>query len=226
MPNILSIETSTSVCSVAVHNAKSLLASLEVHQEYSHASKLGLLVQQAIVLADLLPCQISAIAVSSGPGSYTGLRIGTSLAKGFCHALDVPLIAVPTLQLMATIVSTSNTEDAFLCPMIDARRMEVYCQIFDDNLKEKEAVQAKIIDERSFDSYLEQKPMIFFGNGAMKCKGVIQHKNAKFLDNLSPLASRMGELANSRLREGKVENLSQFVPLYLKEFFIKKPIEV
>lgn len=226
MPNILSIETSTSVCSVAIHNDNSLLASLEVHQEYSHASKLGLLVQQAIVLADLLPFQINAIAVSSGPGSYTGLRIGTSLAKGFCHALDVPLIAVPTLQLMAKMVSISNSEDAFLCPMIDARRMEVYCQIFDNDLKEKEPVQAKIIDERSFESYLDERPVIFFGNGAMKCKGVIQHRNAKFLDNLSPLASRMGGLAHSRLREGKVENLSQFVPLYLKEFFIKKPIEV
>jgi len=154
MALVLSIETSTSVCSVALHQTGKLVATLEIYQDFSHASKLGLLVDDVIKLADIKIRDIGAIAVSSGPGSYTGLRIGTSLAKGLCYAWDVPLISVPTLQMMAAYVGSFNTADAFLCPMIDARRMEVYCQLFDSNLEETEQVHAKVIDNKSFDAQL------------------------------------------------------------------------
>jgi tRNA threonylcarbamoyladenosine biosynthesis protein TsaB len=226
MAIILSIETSTSVCSVALHQNDKLLATLEVHQEYSHASRLGVLVDQVGKLADVSMSEVNAVAVSSGPGSYTGLRIGTSLAKGLCYALSVPLIAVPTLQLMAAAIGRVNTNEVFFCPMIDARRMEVYCQVYDHNLCEVEPIQAKVIDDKSFQVYLNVRPVMFFGNGATKCKPVITHENAKFLPDVNPLASQLGELAYLRLQQGKTEDLIGFVPLYLKEFLIKKPVEV
>lgn len=226
MAIILSIETSTSVCSAALHQEAKLLAALEVHQEYSHASKLAVLIDQVTKIADTPLEKIKAVALSSGPGSYTGLRIGTSLAKGLCYALDVPLIAVPTLQLMSHSISRIYDEDVFFCPMIDARRMEVYCQIYDRNLVEIEPVQAKVIESSSFEKYLDTKPVIFFGSGATKCKHIIEHQNARFLENVSPLASQLGDLAYSKFQDGKFEEIMQFVPLYLKEFFIRKHINV
>ena len=225
MAAILSIETSTSVCSVALHRDGKLVASLEVHLEYSHSSKLAVLVEQVMRLGEIGMSQLSAIALSAGPGSYTGLRIGTSLAKGLCYALDVPLIAVPTLQVMATTVGRNNIEDAFLCPMIDARRMEVYCQIYDANLVELDPIEAKVITPESFEAYLNAKPVIFFGNGAAKCKEVLVHKNARFLADINPLAAELGELARLKFESGKVEDLFTFVPMYLKEFFLRKAVE-
>jgi tRNA threonylcarbamoyladenosine biosynthesis protein TsaB len=226
MAVILSIETSTAPCSVALHDNQNIIAVAEVHKEYSHASKLALLVQQVIMLADVKMSQINAVAVSSGPGSYTGLRIGTSLAKGLCYALGIPLLSVPTLQIMAYRVSQMNIADAFLCPMIDARRMEVYCQVFDHNLEEQEPVQPIVIDGNAFDSYLRIKPVIFFGNGAMKCRQIIIHENATFLPGIEPSAVQLGEIANKKFTAGEVENLFEFVPHYLKEFFIKRKSEV
>jgi tRNA threonylcarbamoyladenosine biosynthesis protein TsaB len=226
MAIVLSIETSTSVCSVALHQDGELLTTIEVHQEYSHASKLGILVDEARKIADIALNKINAVAISSGPGSYTGLRIGTSLAKGLCYALGVPLISVPTMQVMALIISRFYNWDVYLCPMIDARRMEVYCQMFDNSLAELEPVQAKIIDEKCFEDYLNSKPVVFFGNGAAKCKQVITHKNAKFLDDVNPLASKLGELAYLKFQDGMFEDVSDFTPLYLKEFLIKKPVGV
>lgn len=225
MPILLSIETSTSVCSVALHQDRRLIATLEVYQEYSHAAKLGVLVDEVVRLGEVGMGEISGVALSAGPGSYTGLRIGTSLAKGLCYALDVPLIAVPTLQIMAAMVGRINTEDAFLCPMIDARRMEVYSQVFDANLQAQERVQARVIDDRSLESYLNIKPVIFFGNGAAKCKPVITHENARFLQDVNPAASQLGDLAYLKFEKDEVEDLVRFVPFYLKEFFLRKPIE-
>lgn len=225
MAIILSIETSTSVCSVALHQQGKLLTALEVHLEYSHASKLAALVKEAVKLANTEVRKIDAVALSSGPGSYTGLRIGTSLAKGMCYALDIPLIAIQTLQLMATMISRIYVEEAFICPMIDARRMEVYSQLYDSGLVEIEPVQAKVIDGKSFAHYLDMKPVVFFGSGAAKCKAVILHENARFLDNVNPLAADMGELAWLKFQQSSFENLVEFVPLYLKEFFIRKPID-
>lgn len=226
MAVILSIETSTGPCSVALHDNQNLIAAAEVHKEYSNASKLAPLVKQVARFADVKMSQIDAVAVSSGPGSYTGLRIGTSLAKGICYALDIPLLSVPTLQVMAYRVSQMNIADAFLCPMIDARRMEVYSQIFDRNMEEQEPVQPIIIEEGAFESYLDTKPVIFFGNGAMKCSQIIVHKNATFLPGIDPSAASLGEIAYKKFLAGDVENLFEFVPHYLKEFFVKRKSEV
>ena len=168
MALILSMETSTAVCSVALHDNGRLVALMEVHQEYSHASKLATLVSELMRVAEIKIDKIGAIAVSSGPGSYTGLRIGTSLAKGLCYSLDIPLVAIPTLKILARAVSNISSADAFLCPLIDARRMEVYCQLFNANLEECESVKSVIIDESSFEEYLNIKPVIFFGDGASK----------------------------------------------------------
>jgi tRNA threonylcarbamoyladenosine biosynthesis protein TsaB len=225
MAIILSIETSTPVCSVALHREAKLMTALEIHQEYSHASKLAILVAEVVKLSDIKMDQIDGIALSSGPGSYTGLRIGTSLAKGLCYALDIPLIAIPTLQSMATAVHAFYPDEVFFCPMIDARRMEVYCQIFDWNLSEVEPLQARIIDKNSFGSLLGSGPIVFFGSGAAKCEAVIAHENARFLANMNPLASHLGGLAYIKFKEKKFEDVTAFVPSYLKEFFIRKPVD-
>jgi tRNA threonylcarbamoyladenosine biosynthesis protein TsaB len=222
MALILSIETSTTVCSVALHENKKLISVLEIHQEYSHASKLASLVDEITQLTGIALNQINCVAFSSGPGSYTGLRIGASLAKGLCYSLDIPLIAMSTLEVLAHKVSVTNTSDVFLCPMLDARRMEVYCQMFDHDLREKEPIISKIVDEESFQEYLTIKPVIFFGSGATKCSSVILSSNAKFLFDVYPSAAQVGELAFKKLEENKVEDLVHFVPLYLKEFLIKK----
>src|SRR5687768_15843137 len=140
MAIILSIETSTTVCSAAIHNGGKLMAGADVHLEYSHASKLAKLVDEVKTLADVKTKQIEAVAISSGPGSYTGLRIGTSLAKGLCYALNIPLIAINTLELLAYKVRNSNVSESFFCPMIDARRMEVYCQVFESSLQPVEPI--------------------------------------------------------------------------------------
>jgi tRNA threonylcarbamoyladenosine biosynthesis protein TsaB len=225
MALILSIETSTSVCSVALHENGKLISVVEIHQEFSHASKLGLLVDQVLNLGDLKIEEISAVAVSSGPGSYTGLRIGISLAKGLCYALNIPLIAVPTLQVLAAKVSHINFADSFLCPMIDARRMEVYCQVMDFNLNEIEPVKPIIIDEKSFEKYLRIKPVIFFGNGSMKCRDVLIQSNAKFLSDIHPSAVQLGPLAFEKFRRDETEDVDLFVPYYLKEFYTKQSLE-
>lgn len=222
MALILSIETSTSVCSVALHEGGGLIATLEIHQEYAHASKLAVLIKEMMNITGFKLDKISAVAVSAGPGSYTGLRIGTSLAKGLCYALEVPLVSVPTLHVLAAQVKAISISDAFLCPMIDARRMEVYCQLFDFSLAEIESVKALVVDERSFQNYLKIKPVIFFGNGAMKCSQVIIHENAKFLSDVYPSAVQLGELASKKFQQGHLEDLVHFVPHYLKEFFTKK----
>src|SRR6188508_2360835 len=134
MPLILSLETSTTVCSVAIHRGQNLLASAEVHIEQSHASKLAILIEEVRKLAGIELKELSAIAISSGPGSYTGLRIGTSTAKGLCYALNIPLISINTLEVLAHLMSSLNFNNSLLCPMIDARRMEVYCLLTDDKL--------------------------------------------------------------------------------------------
>jgi tRNA threonylcarbamoyladenosine biosynthesis protein TsaB len=195
---------------------------MEIHQEYAHASKLAVLIKEMMNITGSKLDKISAVAVSAGPGSYTGLRIGTSLAKGLCYALDVPLVSVPTLHVLAAQVKAISISDAFLCPMIDARRMEVYCQLFDFSLEELESVKALVVDERSFENYLKIKPVIFFGNGAMKCSQVIIHENAKFLSDVCPSAVQLGEHASKKFQQGHLEDLVHFVPHYLKEFFTKR----
>jgi tRNA threonylcarbamoyladenosine biosynthesis protein TsaB len=225
MSIILSLETSTYVCSVALHADGTLLASAVTYREQSHASKLAVLIDQVLQLADVTMAQLSAVAVSSGPGSYTGLRIGTSTAKGLCYALNIPLIGVGALDSLAWVAGPFNTSNALLCPMIDARRMEVYCQLLDAQYGVVSPVEAKVIDTESFRAPLEAGPVLFFGNGAAKCQGVIQHKNAFFLADVHPTADTVGKLAWEKFQRNETEDLVTFEPFYLKEFMIKTPVK-
>ena len=223
MVKILSLETSTTVCSVALHENSSLIAVAEVHQEHSHGSRLAQLVDSVIRSAGIQMGDVNAIAVSSGPGSYTGLRIGTSTAKGLCFALNVPLIAIDTLSILSAQVNATNFEKSLLCPMIDARRMEVYCSVCDANGSVIQNIEAKVIDEKSFEGLLDERRVIFFGNGAEKCRAVITHNNAFFLTGITPSASQLGSMAFGKFEKGEFEDLFRFEPFYLKEFKAKKP---
>ena len=223
MAIILSLETSSRICAVALHKNAELLALAEIHQDQAHASKLALLIDDIIRIADVGMNSIDAVAVSSGPGSYTGLRIGTSTAKGLCYALSVPLIAVGTLELMASQVSLNNQLKMVLCPMIDAGRMEVYCSLFNADGEMLHPVEARIIDETSFVDDLNTRPILFFGSGAGKCRQVISHVNAFFMDNIYPSAGHLGKMASIRHEAGQTEDLFGFEPFYLKEFKAKLP---
>lgn len=222
MALILSLETSVDVCSVAIHNQDNLLASAIVTEPQAHASKLGLLIEKVLAESNTSAKSLNAIAVASGPGSYTGLRIGVSTAKGLCYSVDIPLIAVNTLELLAYQATSVAGKDSMLCPMIDARRMEVYSMLTDSTLKVLQTIQPEIIDEQSYSQLLEDKKITFFGNGAAKCKGVISHPNALFIDDVIPSAISLGELANRKFQKAEFEDIIHFEPLYLKEFQVKK----
>lgn len=221
MAVVLSLETSTDVCSVALHDNKKLLAHAVVREAQVHASRLAPTIDEVIHAAQRRRRDVEAIAVTSGPGSYTGLRIGVSTAKGLCFALGVPLVAVGTLDLLAFQASAHNERAALLCPMIDARRMEVYSMVFSSDLSVVKPVEAKVIDSGSYSELLDQSPMLFFGNGSAKCRSVITHPNALFLDDIYPVASALGELAALKLEAGNTEDLVAFKPFYLKEFVAK-----
>lgn len=220
MACILSIETSSKICSVAIHNENGILTSAEVHIKQSHASKLGPLIEQCINVSDITWSDVQAVAVSSGPGSYTGLRIGISTAKGLCYALGIPLIAIGTLELLAFQMS-KQISDRMLCPMIDARRMEVYCMIVDNELKEVTKVESKVITEDSFSEILMKSKIVFFGDGASKCREVVKSPNAYFVDDVYPNAAQLGFIAHEKFSKGQTEDLVNFEPVYLKEFMIK-----
>ncbi len=222
MALILSIESSTSVCSAAIHNQGRLLVSSEMHIPQSASTYLAVMVESLLKNAGISKSELNAVAVSAGPGSYTGLRIGVALAKGICFSLNIPLLSVNTLTVMGHYVRSSGC-NGFLCPMIDARRMEVYCLLLNDKDVLIAKTEAKVIDELSFRSELERDKIYFFGDGAAKCKAVLQHHNAIFLENIVPLASAMGELCFKKFQDNNTENLVAFEPIYLKEFLIKKP---
>ena len=166
------------------------------------------------------------MAVSCGPGSYTGLRIGVSMAKGICYGRDVKLLAVPTLELLCVPVllrEMVTDDDALLCPMLDARRMEVYAQLFTRSLREVRPIQADVVDADTYREYLDKHPVYFFGNGAMKCKEVIDHPNAHFIEGIEALAKNMLPLAERRMAREEFEDVAYFVPFYLKDFVAKQP---
>lgn len=215
---VLCLETSTDVCSVAITDGGSVIAHEEIHEPQAHASRLAPLIDRVISQAGGRKSDLRAIAVSKGPGSYTGLRIGTSTAKGLCYALNIPLMGIGTLDLLAWQGNTHNDGRAWLCPMIDARRMEVYCQVTDANLNVITPAAPVIVHEHSFLELLNDRKVLFFGNGAAKCRDVIRHPNAVFLDNIVPLASAMAELVAAKVSAGDFEDLVHFSPLYLKEF--------
>ena len=197
MPNIIHIETSTSVCSAALSSDGVVQCHFENFEGPSHASLLGVYVKQIMDFSRDKGVKVDAVAVSSGPGSYTGLRIGVSEAKGLCFGLKVPLISVPTLELLACTTMFRNyfEEDVLYCPMIDARRMEVYSAVFDNALNDVVPVGAYVIDEHTFSDLLDNRRIVFAGNGSTKCKDVIKHRNAIFVEGIVPLATDMLALA-------------------------------
>lgn len=227
MALILSIETSGENCSVAIHERTNLLSSAQVSESRSHASKLGVLLEEVIRSSGVSKSQLSAIAVSAGPGSYTGLRIGIAAAKGLCFGLNIPLIAVNTLDILiyqAKNISKSNSQ--LLCPMIDARRMEVYCKIVDRREKEIQEMRPVVIDQYTFKALLDSQSIQFFGNGANKCKTIIHHQHAIFDDGIFPDACAMGPLAFEKRKRKAIEDVRSFEPFYLKEFVTKKTLSV
>ncbi len=223
MSCILNIETSTSVCSIALSQDGQCLLSKEDHSGYSHAEKLGSFVQEAISFADSHLIPLDAVAVSSGPGSYTGLRIGVSMAKGICYARDLKLIAIPTLEVLTVpiLLGDEVEDDTLLCPMIDARRMEVYAAIYDRRLSQVREIRADVVDETTYQEYLEKGKVCFFGNGASKCKEFLASPNATIIKNIEPLAKNMFPLAEKRIAQNKTEDVAYFEPFYLKDFVTK-----
>ena len=225
MSCILNIETSTNVCSVAVSQDGSCIFNKEDNEGPNHAVILGVFVQEALSFIDSHAIPLDAVAVSCGPGSYTGLRIGLSMAKGICYGRDVKLIAIPTLELMCVpllLGEKINEENALLCPMIDARRMEVYSQFFDRALNEVRSISADIVENNTYDDILAQQPVYFFGNGAEKCHEVLTHHNAHIIEGIVPLAKNMYPLAEKRMANEQFEDVAYFVPFYLKDFVAKE----
>ena len=226
MSCILHIETSTNVCSVAVSEDGQCIFSKEDFKGPNHAVTLGTYVDEALSFADSHAIPVDAVAVSCGPGSYTGLRIGVSMAKGICYGHDIKLLAVPTLQLMCVPVLLREMvveDDALLCPMLDARRMEVYAAVYDRALREIRPIQADIVDSDTYRALLDERPVYFFGNGAEKCMDTINHPNAHFLPAIHPLAKWMMPLAERRMMNQQFEDVAYFVPFYLKDFVAKMP---
>ena len=226
MSCILNIETSTDVCSVAISDNGQVIFNKEDHSGPNHAVKLGVYVDEALSFIDAHGIPLEAVAVSCGPGSYTGLRIGVSMAKGICYGRDVKLISIPTLELMAVPVLIGEhpaEEDALIVPMLDARRMEVYAKVMDRALKEVRPIQADIVDADTYKEYLDRGTVYFFGNGAEKCMEVINHPNARLVKGIEPLAKNMAPLAEKRFVEGKFEDVAYFVHFYLNDFVAKMP---
>ena len=225
MSCILNIETSTNVCSVAVSENGACIFNKEDREGPNHAVLLGVFVEEALSFIDSHAIPLDAVAVSCGPGSYTGLRIGLSMAKGICYGRDVKLIAIPTLELMCVplLLNEKVAEDnALLCPMLDARRMEVYAQITNTALQTVKETSADIVEANTYDEYLQDNVVYFFGNGAEKCKEVITHPNARFIEDIVPLAKNMFPLAEKRMAEERFEDVAYFVPFYLKDFVAKE----
>ena len=225
MSSILFIETSTDVCSVAVSHDGAIIFNKEDHSGPHHNERVGSFVDEALSYADNQALPLDEVAVSCGPGSYTGLRIGVSMAKGICYGRNLKLIAVPTLELLCVPVLLRElvTDDAaLLCPMLDARRMEVYAQVFDRALQEKRPIHSDVVDADTYTEFLSH-PMYFFGNGAAKCMKAINHPNAHLIEGIEPLAKNMLPLAEKRIAQGKFEDVAYFVPFYLKDFVAKQP---
>lgn len=225
MSTILHIETSTDVCSVAVSEDSQVIFHQEDHSGPNHAERLGTMVDEALSFTDNHAIPFDAVAVSCGPGSYTGLRIGVSMAKGICYGRDLKLIAVPTLELLCVpiLLREIPEENALLCPMLDARRMEVYAGIYDRGLRAVREIRADIVDENTYKEYLDKHPVYFFGNGAKKCISTINHPNAHLTDGIEPLAKWMQPLAEKRYLNEQFEDVAYFVPYYLKDFVAKLP---
>ena len=227
MSIILNIETATKNCSVCIAKNGNIIAIKELNNgNYSHAEVLHPFIVDILNEANLSSKEIDAVAVSKGPGSYTGLRIGVSAAKGLCFAFDKPLISIDTLTSLSYSISLDK---GFIIPMIDARRMEVYAAVYDENHQQIREIKAEIIDENSYSDYLEKNKVYFLGDGSQKCKEIIKHKNAVFIDDKFPSAKEMAQLSYDKYKKSDIENVAYFEPFYLKDFVVipekkKKPI--
>jgi tRNA threonylcarbamoyladenosine biosynthesis protein TsaB len=225
MSRILQIETATTVCSVALATGGVVTAFKQVDQRNIHAEVITLYIEELVSSAGINYNDLDAIAISSGPGSYTGLRIGVSTAKGLCYALDKPLIAIETLEAMANGIiadkSLNIDKQTLLCPMIDARRMEVYTALFDTSGNRVKATAAEIIDEHSFNEYLANQKILFFGDGAEKCQSVLgNNPNAQFLTGFTNSATHLATQATNKFTNQDFEDVAYFEPYYLKEFLV------
>ena len=217
MALLLAIETTTKNCSVALFNNSSLLELKERNSEaFSHAEQLTLFIEEVVKKSNITLKQLDGIILSKGPGSYTGLRIGTSTAKGLCYALDIPLVSVSTLKAMAFGISKKEDYKLY-CPMIDARRTEVFASIYDKDNNEVREIRADIVDQHTYDDFLKDK-ILFFGDGAQKCELIINNSNAHFLDGVFPCAKDMGVLGFEKFANKDFEDVAYFEPYYLKDF--------
>lgn len=219
MPLILNIETSTAVCSVALTKDEDTIFEKVSFEGPSHASLIGVYVEEALNVLKAKNRKPDAIAVSSGPGSYTGLRIGVSIAKGLCFGYDIPLLSIHTLEILAyTAIREQKESDCLYCAMLDARRMEVYASLYDAQLTVIRPTKAEVVDAYTYAPFLEKGKVCFVGDGAMKCKTVIHSSNAFFLEGIHPLARNMATLSHKAFKEGQFEDVAYFEPFYLKKF--------
>ena len=218
MALLLCLETTTTNCSVALAKDGDILALKEdMGLNYSHAERLHIYISEVLEQAHVAKTDIDAVAVSKGPGSYTGLRIGVSAAKGLCFALSIPLIATNTLEALAM---QAKDEYAFIVPVLDARRMEVYSAIFNNSFEEIRGIEAQVVEENSFLSYLEEGSVLFIGNGAAKLKDLIKHPNAHFETEALPSSREMATLAEAKNKVSDTEDVAYFEPFYLKDFYV------
>ncbi len=221
MAYILSIETATTNCSVSLSkNGETLHLKEDYGNGFSHAEKLHIYIDEVLGAAGLKTKDLQAIAISKGPGSYTGLRIGVSAAKGLCFALNIPLISVSTLKALACQV---NRDNGYVIPVLDARRMEVYSAVYSTDYNELSPVEAKVLDEFSYAEFLDMDEVFFIGSGVEKMKGLINHKNAHFIENKLPSAESMSTLAFDKYQKSNTEDVAYFEPYYLKDFVAIKP---
>jgi tRNA threonylcarbamoyladenosine biosynthesis protein TsaB len=224
---ILNIESATTVCSVAISRNGEVLVWRELNDGYSHAEKLAVFVHEVLAESEVKMAELDAIAVSRGPGSYTGLRIGVSLAKGLCYGVKKPLIAVDTLQQMCLHPGVQSElqilKDPILVPMLDARRMEVYTASYDVGLKNVRSFEALVLDEDSFADELTRVGVLFFGNGSDKFKSIVKSSSAYFADDVWPSAKQMAPLAEIAYQQARFEDVAYFEPFYLKAFQATTP---
>jgi tRNA threonylcarbamoyladenosine biosynthesis protein TsaB len=227
MAFILNIETATALCSVALSVDGNVIALRETLEEKSHASMLTVFVEELLKEKNLSISDLDAVAVGKGPGSYTGLRIGVSAAKGLCYGANISLIAVNTLMVLfqSALLSLKGNlkKDALFCPMIDARRMEVFTCLYNSAAVEMEPVSAKIIDGDSFRLWLNQNEIYFFGSGMEKCRTVLNHQNAHFIDDIYPHSKALALLAEIKYSKKEFEDIAYFEPFYLKDFIATVP---
>ena len=226
MSLILCIETGTDICSVGIARDGELVSLRESDEGRDHAKKVGVFVDELLRETGISPDELDAVAVGMGPGSYTGLRIGVSFAKGLCYGLGIPLVAVGSLDAMAAvaiedndagILDVDNWENAVLCPMVDARRMEVYTRLFDAKGNALSDVTAEVVTEQTFADVRRERQLVMFGNGAAKCREVLH--DATYI-NITPSARGLARLAEQRLSAGQTEDIAYFEPFYLKDFIV------